>query len=82
MRNHRELPSARAPRGIGRHRQGFRAVQLFAQNLTNVLASTFTNSPQWIKQEAVTQPRMAGIKVNFKFLTASPRAQWREGILT
>jgi hypothetical protein len=35
---------------------------IFGQNLTNVLASTFTNSPQWIEQEAVTRPRVAGLK--------------------
>jgi hypothetical protein len=41
--------------------------QIFGQNLTNVLASTFTNSPQWIEQEAVTRPRVAGVKFSFKF---------------
>ena len=41
--------------------------QLFGQNLTNVLASTFTNSPQWIVQEAVTRPRVAGIKFSYRF---------------
>jgi outer membrane receptor protein involved in Fe transport len=41
--------------------------QIFAQNLTNVLASTFTNSPQWIEQEAVTRPRVAGLKFSYKF---------------
>jgi iron complex outermembrane receptor protein len=42
-------------------------VQLFGQNLTNVLASTFTNSSQWIEQEAVTHPRIAGVKFSYKF---------------
>jgi outer membrane receptor protein involved in Fe transport len=41
--------------------------QIFGQNLTNVLASTFTNSPQWIVQEAVTRPRVAGLKFSYKF---------------
>jgi hypothetical protein len=41
--------------------------QLFGQNLTNVLASTFANSPQWIVQEAVTRPRVAGVKFSYKF---------------
>ena len=41
--------------------------QIFGQNLTNVLASTFTNSPQWIEQEAVTRPRVAGVKFSYKF---------------
>jgi hypothetical protein len=43
------------------------SVQIFGQNLTNVLASTFTNSPQWIQQEAVTRPRVAGVKFSYKF---------------
>jgi iron complex outermembrane receptor protein len=42
-------------------------VQLFGQNLTNVLSSTFTNSSQWIEQEAVTHPRVAGVKFSYKF---------------
>jgi iron complex outermembrane receptor protein len=41
--------------------------QIFAQNLTNVLASTFTNSSQWIEQEMVTRPRVAGVKFSYKF---------------
>jgi iron complex outermembrane recepter protein len=41
--------------------------QVFGQNVTNVLASTFTNSPQWIEQEAVTRPRVAGVKFSYKF---------------
>jgi iron complex outermembrane receptor protein len=41
--------------------------QVFGQNVTNVLASTFTNSPQWIQQEAVTRPRVAGVKFSYKF---------------
>jgi outer membrane receptor protein involved in Fe transport len=47
--------------------KGAWTVQAFSQNLTNVLASTFTNSPQWIEQEAVTRPRTAGIKFSCKF---------------
>jgi outer membrane receptor protein involved in Fe transport len=41
--------------------------QVFGQNVTNVLASTFTNSPQWIEQETVTRPRVAGVKFSYKF---------------
>ncbi|HWG70400.1 MAG TPA: TonB-dependent receptor [Steroidobacteraceae bacterium] len=43
------------------------AVQIFGQNLTNVLASTFTNSPQWIEQQAVTRPRVGGVKFSYRF---------------
>ena len=41
--------------------------QLFGQNLTNVLASTFTNSSQWIETQTVTRPRVAGVKFSYKF---------------
>jgi iron complex outermembrane receptor protein len=51
---------------IGMSRDAWSA-QLFGQNLTNVLASTFTNSPQWIEQMAVTRPRVAGLKFSYKF---------------
>jgi hypothetical protein len=43
------------------------SAQIFGQNLTNVLASTFTNSSQWIEQEMVTRPRVAGVKFSYKF---------------
>jgi hypothetical protein len=42
-------------------------MQLFGQNLTNVLASTFTNSSQWIEQQAVTHPRIVGLQFSYKF---------------
>jgi outer membrane receptor protein involved in Fe transport len=42
-------------------------MQAFGQNLTNVLASTFTNSSQWIEQEAVTHPRIVGVQFSYKF---------------
>ena len=41
--------------------------QFFGQNLTDVLASTFTNSSQWIEQETVTRPRVIGLKFSYKF---------------
>lgn len=42
-------------------------VQLFSQNLTDVLASTFTNSFQFIRTETPLRPRTAGVKVSYKF---------------
>jgi outer membrane receptor protein involved in Fe transport len=42
-------------------------VQFFGQNLTDVNASTFTNSVQFIKTETVLRPRIAGIKFGYKF---------------
>jgi outer membrane receptor protein involved in Fe transport len=42
-------------------------VQFFGQNLTDVNASTFTNSYQFIKTETVIRPRIMGIKFGYKF---------------
>jgi hypothetical protein len=42
-------------------------VQFFGQNLTDVNASTFTNSYQFIKTETVIRPRIMGIKIGYKF---------------
>jgi iron complex outermembrane receptor protein len=43
------------------------SVQLFSQNLTNTLASTFTNSFQFIRTETPLRPRTGGIKLSYKF---------------
>jgi len=42
-------------------------LQFFAENLTNVNASVFTNSFQFIKAETVIRPRVAGVKIGYKF---------------
>jgi len=42
-------------------------VQFFGQNLTDVIASTFTNAAQFITTETVTRPRVAGVKFGYKF---------------
>jgi iron complex outermembrane recepter protein len=42
-------------------------VQFFGQNLTDVNASTFTNSYQFIQTETVLRPRIMGIKFGYKF---------------
>jgi outer membrane receptor protein involved in Fe transport len=42
-------------------------VQFFVQNLANKNASTFTNSYQFIVTETVIRPRIAGVKVGYKF---------------
>jgi outer membrane receptor protein involved in Fe transport len=42
-------------------------VQLFAQNLTSVNASTSTNGSQFVQAETVTRPRVAGVKFGYKF---------------
>jgi outer membrane receptor protein involved in Fe transport len=43
------------------------SVQLFAQNLTSVNASTTTNANQFVEAETVTRPRIAGVKISYKF---------------
>jgi iron complex outermembrane recepter protein len=42
-------------------------VELFGQNLTNVDASTFTNSFQHVVTETVLRPRIAGVKFAYAF---------------
>lgn len=42
-------------------------VEFFGQNLSNSNASVFTSSAQFIKSEVPLRPRVAGIKVGFKF---------------
>ena len=42
-------------------------VQLYGQNLTNELASTFTSSAQFIKSEVPLRPRVLGLKVGANF---------------
>jgi iron complex outermembrane receptor protein len=42
-------------------------VQFFVQNLGNKNASTFTNSYQFINTETVIRPRIAGVKIGYKF---------------
>ena len=42
-------------------------VQFFVQNLGNKLASTYTSSFQFITTETVLRPRVAGVKVGYKF---------------
>jgi iron complex outermembrane recepter protein len=42
-------------------------LQVFAQNLTSVNASTYTNATMFVQTETVTRPRVAGLKVGYKF---------------
>jgi outer membrane receptor protein involved in Fe transport len=42
-------------------------VQFFGENLTDVNASTFTNSYQFIQTQTVTRPRVMGVKFGYKF---------------
>ncbi len=42
-------------------------VQFFVQNAGNKVASTYTNSAQFILTETVLRPRIAGVKFGYKF---------------
>jgi len=42
-------------------------VQFFVQNAGNKVASTYTNSAQFIMTETVLRPRIAGVKIGYKF---------------
>jgi hypothetical protein len=41
--------------------------ELYAQNLTNVIKSVFTSSTQFIPAEAITRPRVLGVRFGYKF---------------
>jgi iron complex outermembrane receptor protein len=42
-------------------------VQLYAQNLTNVNASVFTSTTQFVPAETIIRPRVLGVKFGYKF---------------
>ena len=41
--------------------------EFFAQNLTNVIKSTFTSTNQFVLAETITRPRVLGVRVGYKF---------------
>jgi iron complex outermembrane recepter protein len=41
--------------------------KLYAQNLTNVLKSTFTSTSQFALQETITRPRVLGLEIGYKY---------------
>ncbi|MEP6549455.1 MAG: TonB-dependent receptor [Gammaproteobacteria bacterium] len=43
------------------------STELYAQNLTNVNASVFTSTTQFVPAETITRPRVLGIKFGYKF---------------
>jgi len=43
------------------------SVQIFGQNLTSVNASASTNANQFVQAETVVRPRVAGVKISYKF---------------
>jgi outer membrane receptor protein involved in Fe transport len=43
------------------------SAEAYVQNLTNVNASVFTSTGQFVPAETITRPRVLGIKVGYKF---------------
>src|SRR5262249_41179038 len=43
------------------------SAEFFAQNLTNVIKSTFTSTNQFVVAEAITRPRVLGLQVGYRF---------------
>jgi outer membrane receptor protein involved in Fe transport len=41
--------------------------ELYAQNLTNVIKSQYTSTNQFVPAEAITRPRVLGLKFTYKF---------------
>ncbi len=43
------------------------SAQLYGQNITNEIASVFTSSTQFVPAEAITRPRVLGLRIGYKF---------------
>jgi hypothetical protein len=43
------------------------SAEFYAQNLTNVIKSTFTSTNQFVLAETITRPRVLGVKIGYKF---------------
>jgi iron complex outermembrane recepter protein len=41
--------------------------KFYAQNLTNVIKSTYTSTSQFALQETITRPRVLGVEIGYKF---------------
>ncbi len=41
--------------------------ELYAQNLTDVIKSVYTSSTQFVQAEAITRPRVLGVRFGYKF---------------
>jgi len=50
--------------GVGK---GAWSAKVYAQNLTNVLASTYTSTSQFALQETILRPRVLGLQFGYKF---------------
>jgi outer membrane receptor protein involved in Fe transport len=43
------------------------SAEFYAENLTNVIKSTFTSTNQFVLAETITRPRVLGVKIGYKF---------------
>lgn len=43
------------------------SAEVYGQNLTNVITSTFTSSSQFVVQQTITRPRVIGLRIGYKF---------------
>ena len=43
------------------------SVEFYAENLTNVIKSTFTSTNQFVLAETITRPRVLGARIGYKF---------------
>ncbi|MEA3176655.1 MAG: iron complex outerrane recepter protein [Gammaproteobacteria bacterium] len=43
------------------------SAEFYAQNLTNVIKSTFTSTNQFVLAETITRPRVLGVKIGYRF---------------
>ena len=41
--------------------------EFYAQNLTDVIKSVFTSSTQFVPAEAITRPRVLGVRFGYNF---------------
>jgi iron complex outermembrane recepter protein len=47
--------------------KGAWTAEFFAENLTDVIKSTYTSTNQFVPAETITRPRLLGLKIGFKF---------------
>jgi outer membrane receptor protein involved in Fe transport len=60
------LPYSQYDASAGLSRDAWTA-ELYAQNLTNVNASVFTSTTQFVPAQTITRPRVMGIKLGYEF---------------
>jgi outer membrane receptor protein involved in Fe transport len=43
------------------------SAEAYAENLTNVVTSTWTSTAQFSLQQEITRPRVLGVRIGYKF---------------